>query len=36
MREHDKPSSLLFEELGYDRDPDTGESKEKHYRAFYP
>jgi hypothetical protein len=34
MREDEKPNSILFEELGWDRT--IGESEEKHYRAFYP
>ena len=36
MREitEDKPNSILFEELGWDREP--GVSKEKHYRTFVP
>ena len=31
-REINKPDALLFEELGWDRNPD--EPKEKHYRRF--
>ena len=31
-REIDKPESILFEELGWDRDP--ANPKEKHYRKF--
>ena len=34
MREDEKPNSILYEELGWDRT--VGESEEKHYRAFYP
>jgi len=33
-REIDKPPSVLFEELGWDRDPEN--PKEKHYRKFFP
>ena len=33
-REVDIPSSLLFEPLGWDRDP--ANPKEKHYRKFTP
>jgi len=31
-REINKPDAILYEELGYDRDPN--EPKEKHYRKF--
>ena len=34
MREVDKPNAILFEELGWDREP--GVSGEKHYRKFVP
>ncbi len=34
-REVDKPDSVLFEELGWDRRPGEGEY-EKHYRKFVP
>jgi hypothetical protein len=33
-REIDKPPALLYEELGWDRDPEN--PKEKHYRKFFP
>ena len=33
-REINKPDALLYEELGWDRDPDA--PKEKHYRRFLP
>lgn len=33
-REVDAPNGLLFEELGWDRDPEN--PKEKHYRKFVP
>jgi len=32
QRECDAPSGILFEELGWDREP--GVSDEKHYRRF--
>ena len=33
MREMDIPSAMIFEPLGWDREP--GVTKEKHYRKFY-
>ena len=34
MREYDMPPAILYESLGWDREP--GVSKEKHYRKFTP
>ena len=34
QRECEQPSPILFEELGWDREP--GVSTEKHYRSFVP
>ena len=34
QRECGMPPAILFESLGWDREP--GVSKEKHYRAFTP
>jgi len=34
MVESEKPNSILYEELGWDRIP--GETTEKHYRTFVP
>ena len=34
MREIDVPDQILFEPLGWDREP--GVSGEKHYRKFFP
>ena len=34
MREINIPDPILFEPLGWDREP--GVSEEKHYRKFFP
>ena len=34
MRETDLPSNMIFEPLGWDREPGT-DKKQKHYRKFY-